>query len=341
MEVPGLLSGLASQHYAALRRAPSCVTVIFGAAGDLAHRKLIPAVFNLATDAAMPDSFVILGVDRDAYDDDSFRARMREAVASADSDFAAHVDEWTQFEKRLHYMKGDFKDPETYQALKKKLVEMDAEVPASEGHLFHLAIPPSLYATVIEHLSESGVLPRIGPPEQRPWARVIIEKPFGHDLESARALNGVARKAMAEHQIYRIDHYLGKETVQNLLVLRFANSIFEPLWNRHQVHHVQITAAEQIGIEHRGTVLRGSRRGARHVPESPAAAADPDGDGAAGSVSRRRRARRKGEGAPRHPAAHPLGDARFRGARTVRAGRCRRRSPCQGIGRKNTFRPTR
>ena len=253
MQVPARLTEARLPLVGALRRGRPCVIIIFGAGGDLTHRKLLPAIFKLGLDAAMPSKFVILGVDRDAYDDDTFRVKMREAVMAGDSEFAAHHDTWARFEDQIHYMQGDFKDSATYRALHARLAELDESCPESEGHLFHLAIPPSLYAEVIDQLSESGVLPRIGPPEQRPWARVIIEKPFGHDLESARALNAVCRRAVAEHQIYRIDHYLGKETVQNLLVLRFANSIFEPLWNRHQVHHVQITAAETIGIEHRGT----------------------------------------------------------------------------------------
>ncbi len=253
LEVPALVTTPAPGKAGALRRGRPCVIVIFGAAGDLTHRKLVPAIFKLALDAALPEGFVILGVDRDIYDDATFRAKMRDAVAACDNAFADHTEAWTRFESRLYYMPGDFKDAETYRTLQKRLGEMDALIPESEGHLFHLAIPPSLYPVVIEHLSESGVVPRIVSPEQRPWARIIIEKPFGHDLETARALNAVCRRAVAEHQIYRIDHYLGKETVQNLLVLRFANSIFEPLWNRHHVHHVQITAAEQIGVEHRGT----------------------------------------------------------------------------------------
>jgi glucose-6-phosphate 1-dehydrogenase len=229
-----------------------CVVVIFGAAGDLAHRKLIPALFNLGLEGALPDTFMILGVDLKPNDDASYRKEMRAAVIADAKWSGKELAAWLAFEERLHYMPGDFSDMATYATLQERLKVLDAAVPESEGHLFHLAIPPSLYPLVITNLSESGVLPRIGPPDQRPWARVIIEKPFGHDLASARALNAVCRKAMAEHQIYRIDHYLGKEVVQDLMVLRFANSIFEPLWSRHHIDHVQITAAEQLGVEHRG-----------------------------------------------------------------------------------------
>ncbi|MGH7593784.1 MAG: glucose-6-phosphate dehydrogenase, partial [Gemmatimonadales bacterium] len=250
--VPARMAGPSAPNAGQLRPGSPCVVVIFGAAGDLAHRKLIPALFNLALDGASPDTFAILGIDREAKDDVTFRRAMRDAVMANASWAAQRLAAWERFEQRLYYMAGDFTDAGCYTALQGRLQTLDALVAESEGHLFHLAIPPSLYQTVITHLSESGVLPRIGSPDQRPWARVIIEKPFGHDLASARALNAVCRKAMAEHQVYRIDHYLGKEVVQDLMVLRFANLIFEPLWNRHHIDHVQITAAEQIGIEHRG-----------------------------------------------------------------------------------------
>src|SRR6185312_5583811 len=135
---------------------------------------------------------------------------------------------------------------------RQRLAETDTALPGGRGHLFYLAIPPSLYPETINRLAESGIAPRVADPKQRPWVRVIIEKPFGHSLGSAGALNVSVRRAFAEHQVYRIDHYLGKETVQNLLVFRFANSIFEPVINRQHVHHVQITVAETVGVEHRG-----------------------------------------------------------------------------------------
>ncbi len=250
--VPVLMTGADAPNVGKLRRGPACVVVIFGAAGDLTHRKLIPALFNLGVEGAMPDNVVILGIDRDPRDNAAFRKLMRDAVVANATWTGKQLSAWLAFEERLHYMSGDFADPATYAALQERLHTLDALVPESEGHLFHLAIPPSLYPLVITNLSDSGVLPRIGPPDERPFARVIIEKPFGHDLASARALNAVCRKAMAEHQIYRIDHYLGKEVVQDLMVLRFANSIFEPLWSRHHIDHVQITAAECLGVEHRG-----------------------------------------------------------------------------------------
>ena len=241
-----------AQNVGKLRQGHPCIVVIFGAAGDLTHRKLIPALFNLGLAGALPDTFMILGIDREPKDDASFRQAMRDAVVADATWNGKQLSAWLAFEQRLHYMSGDFNEPATYAALQMRLTALDTAMPDSEGHLFHLAIPPSLYPMVITHLSASGVLPRSASAEERPWARVIIEKPFGHDLASARALNAVCRKAMAEHQIYRIDHYLGKEVVQDLMVLRFANSIFEPLWTRHHIDHVQITAAEQLGVEHRG-----------------------------------------------------------------------------------------
>jgi glucose-6-phosphate 1-dehydrogenase len=159
---------------------------------------------------------------------------------------------WDRFATYLHFVSGELTVPATYEALRQRLSETDATLSRGAGRLFYLAIPPSLYEEAIKRLAESGVAPRVPDPKQRPWVRIIIEKPFGRSLESAVALNACVRRAFAEHQVYRIDHYLGKETVQNLLVFRFANSIFEPVWNRQHVHHVQITAAESVGVEHRG-----------------------------------------------------------------------------------------
>ncbi len=232
-------------------RADPCIVIIFGANGDLAHRKLFPALFHLWQDGALSEDFAILGVGRESGEDQSFCDATRKSIESAAGDNKPDPAVWRDFASRLHYLAGDLEDRATYDRLREKLAELDATIPGAEGHLFHLAIPPSLYAAVITHLSESGVLPKRSGEEAPPWSRVIIEKPFGHDHDTARELNRLARSAMAEHQIYRIDHYLGKETVQNLLVLRFANLIFETAWNRHYVDHVQITAAETIGIEHR------------------------------------------------------------------------------------------
>jgi glucose-6-phosphate 1-dehydrogenase len=236
-----------------LRRAELCTLVILGA-GDLLHRKLMPSLFHLMGDGLLADDFAVITMAREQLDEDAFRAAVRQSLQTFGPNGRAGLDQerWSRFAARLHYVPGELNDPATYAALRKCLAETDATVPPGSGHLFYLAIPPSLYAETIARLNESGIAPRVPDPKQRPWVRIIIEKPFGRSLESACALNACVRRAFAEHQVYRIDHYLGKETVQNLLVFRFANSIFEPVWNRQHVHHVQITAAESVGVEHRG-----------------------------------------------------------------------------------------
>jgi glucose-6-phosphate 1-dehydrogenase len=235
-----------------LRKAEPCTIVIFGA-GDLLHRKLMPSLFHLMGDGLLPDDFAIVTVAREPLNDGLFRARVGDALKTFRPN-GASLDPlaWNRFASRLHYLSGELGDPATYDALRQRLAETDARLPGGSGRLFYLAIPPSLYAEAINRLAESGVAPRVLDPKQRPWVRVIIEKPFGQSLGSAGALNACVRRAFAEHQVYRIDHYLGKETVQNLLVFRFANSIFEPVCNRQHVHHVQITVAESVGVEHRG-----------------------------------------------------------------------------------------
>ncbi len=226
--------------------------IIFGAGGDLTRRKLMPALFRLAGAGMLADDFTVLGVAREAMDDDLFRAAIRTALEQFLPPEEATKEALDKFVPRLHYVAGDFAEAATYAAVQERLTVLETGRPADGGRLFYLAIPPSVYATAIDHLAQSGVARRLYAQSDRPWVRVIIEKPFGSSLESAQALNGVVRRAFSEHQIYRIDHYLGKETVQNLLVCRFANSIFEPLWNRQHIHHVQITAVETVGVERRG-----------------------------------------------------------------------------------------
>jgi len=235
-----------------LKRAGPCTLIIFGA-GDLLHRKLMPSLFHLMCDGFLPEEYAVITVAREPLDDQSFRARVIDALRTFLPDHA-HFDPRAgeRFAERLEYISGELDNSATYAKLRDRLAETDARLPGGSGRLFYLAIPPSLYQDTINHLSESGAAPRVPDPAQRPWVRIIIEKPFGRSLGSAGALNACVRRAFAEHQVYRIDHYLGKETVQNLLVFRFANSIFEPVCNRQHVHSVQITVAESVGVEHRG-----------------------------------------------------------------------------------------
>ena len=252
--VPATVRGEAPAPAQPLKRGDACTVVIFGASGDLAKRKLFPALFHLQCDGMLHEDFALVGVARAPMSDDAFRRAVYESARHADDPSpAGEIDEedWSRFAPRLSYVQGDIGDAATYTALGERLGAIESARPRSDGRLFYLSVPPSVYADCIAHLSRSGVAERVNQRGTRPWARVVIEKPFGHDLESAKALNRAVRKAFSEHQVYRIDHYLGKETVQNLMVFRFANSIFEPVWNRHHVHHVQITAAETVGVEHR------------------------------------------------------------------------------------------
>src|SRR5262245_58660190 len=222
------------------RRVGPCTLVILGASGDLTRRKLIPSLLHLLGDGLLPEDFTVLGVGRKEMDDAAFRAEQR-AATGADAKL------WDRFAPQLFYLALDLDVPDSFAPIAERLDAIEDERGAERGRLFYLVLPPSVYAETIEALARSGALPRRTQPDPR-WARIIIEKPFGTSLATAVALNRVARAAVAEHQIFRIDHYLGKETVQNLLVFRFANAIFEPVWNRHHVQHIQITAAESIGV---------------------------------------------------------------------------------------------
>lgn len=226
-------------------RPPSpCTVVILGAGGDLTRRKLIPSLLHLLEDGLLHPATRIAGVGRTPMTDDAFRDDMRKALSP-------EAGLWERFAPMLSWIAGDLAMSSTYQDIKEQLEVIEAGETGDRGRLFYLAVPPSLYATVIEGLSKSGAAPWQDDSRDPRWVRVVVEKPFGRSLETARALNRVIGDALAEHQVYRIDHYLGKETVQNLMVFRFANSIFEPVWNRHHIHHVQITAAETLGVEHR------------------------------------------------------------------------------------------
>ncbi|MDB4915325.1 MAG: Glucose-6-phosphate 1-dehydrogenase [Gemmatimonadetes bacterium] len=228
--------------------------VIFGATGDLTKRKLFPALYSLAAEHLLAPDFAVLAVGREATEtDQSFREKMLAALK--ESDEVKNFDDavWQLLAQRVFYSGGDASDAQCYEGIKVRLAEIEHARPEEErNRFFYLAVPPSVFEPIVRHLSESGLVPKHEDSKARPWARVVVEKPFGHSLETARALNALVLTLFAEHQVYRIDHFLGKETVQNVLVLRFANSIFEPLWNRRWVSHVQITAAEAVGVEARG-----------------------------------------------------------------------------------------
>ncbi len=237
-----------------VRRADPCTLVIFGALGDLSRRKLLPAIYSLMKEHLVADSFRVLGVSReDGQTDDTFRTEMRKALGSSDEIEDVDADLWEELCKRLFYCSADLTCAEDYQRIGERLKQIEADRPEEQrNRLFYLAVPPSVFEAIVRNLSQSGLAPRTRTADARPWVRVVIEKPFGRSLETAQQLNDLVLGLFAEHQTYRIDHYLGKETVQNVLVLRFANSIFEPIWNRQSIHHVQITAAESVGVEERG-----------------------------------------------------------------------------------------
>ncbi len=234
----------------ALRRsAEPCTLVIFGASGDLAHRKLIPALYNLALDGSLPSPFGLVGYSRSAYSDDEFRAEMKESSNEFSRRRPVEPAVWEKFEKGMSYCAGTFDDLQGYQRLKAALEASEKRTGVPGNRIFYLATPPSAFTPILNNLAASGLIKK---GDSTPWTRVIIEKPFGRDLASARALNQTVHAAIDERCVYRIDHYLGKETVQNIMALRFANSIFEPLLSRRHVDHVQITVAEEIGVEGRG-----------------------------------------------------------------------------------------
>ena len=229
------------------RKTPPCAVVIFGANGDLTKRKLMPALYRLAWEGRLAPGFAVVGISRTAMSDDEFRERMRESVAKFLEDSPFDEDLWGSFAQGLFYVAGDVDDQTTYQKLAERLKEVEKARQTGGNTLFYLSTQPSQYAPTAEGIGAAGIAKSDGA-----WRRIIIEKPFGHDLNSARELNARLQKVFDESQIYRIDHYLGKETVQNILAFRFGNGIFEPLWNRRYIEHVQITAAESIGVEGRG-----------------------------------------------------------------------------------------
>jgi glucose-6-phosphate 1-dehydrogenase len=226
-------------HLRLERAPPPTVIVIFGATGDLTRRKLMPALYSLARSRRLPPQFGIVGIGRGALSDEAFRERMKEAVSGADVELESDV--WSSLAANIRYLGGDLADRDLYRKLRETL---DSER-EPRAVLFYLAIPPSAYEDAVRNLGESGLASSPSADAQR---RIIVEKPFGHDLESARGLNTLLHEWFDESRIFRIDHYLGKETVQNLLVFRFGNGMFEPIWNRRYIDHVQITAAETVGV---------------------------------------------------------------------------------------------
>jgi glucose-6-phosphate 1-dehydrogenase len=219
-----------------------CVFVLFGASGDLTKRKLIPALFNLVQAKLLPDTFAVMGVSVDDLDVEAFRKQVSEFLPTNDPTAL----DWLR--SRLFYERGDFGDPNTFVKLRDRLAAIDAAAHTEGNYLFYMATAPKFFASIVQQLGRAGLSTQ----DNGRWRRIVIEKPFGTDLESAKALNRDIKSILQENQIFRIDHYLGKETVQNIMVFRFDNAIFEPIWNRRYVDHVQITNAETVGVERRG-----------------------------------------------------------------------------------------
>ena len=223
-----------------------CSIVIFGATGDLTHRKLLPALYNLAADGELPPAVTVIGFARRPKDDDDFRKEMEEAVKKF-SRQTVRDEIWKNFSQSLFYHQSDFADESGFKTLAERLQKIDKERGTRGNRLFYFAVGPEQFEPILKHLKAAG----LNKAPEGSWARVIVEKPFGRDLKSARELNRVINNSFSEEQTYRIDHFLGKETAQNILVLRFANAIFAPLWNRRYMDHIQITAAETLGVEGR------------------------------------------------------------------------------------------
>jgi len=228
------------------RNAPPCTLVIFGANGDLTKRKLLPALYRLACEGRLTAGFAIIGISRTKMNDEEFRGRMKDPVSKFVENSPFDEEVWRPFAESLFYLPGDVSDENTYQTLGARLAELADSRHTQHNVMFYLSTQPSQYAEIAEGIGRAGLAKGEG------WRRIVVEKPFGHDLESAKQLSARLQTVFAESDIYRIDHYLGKETVQNILAFRFGNGIFEPLWNRRYIDHVQITAAESIGVEGRG-----------------------------------------------------------------------------------------
>lgn len=222
-----------------------CIIVIFGASGDLTNRKLMPALYNLFRKGGLPEAFCIVGVARTLMDDIAFRAKMRQGLANA----GFRLSNWPEFERRLHYHPVIYDDTASYTDLHARLRELEKKQHTQGNRIFSLAMPPALYPTVARQLGQGGLAAEnVG---RRQWTRLVVEKPFGYDLSSAKELDAAIAESFKEHQVFRIDHYMTKQTAQNILVFRFANALFEPIWNRNYIDHVCINASENLGVEHR------------------------------------------------------------------------------------------
>ena len=232
------------------KRAESCALVAFGATGDLMKRKLMPAIYSLAAEGMLPAGFSLIGVSRSDWSDDDFRKAMRDAANTYSRRRPVDETVWNSLAEGMRYESADFTDPDSESKLKPMLEQSDALRHTEGNRIFYLAVPPKTFRPIVENLQKDGLVS--AETGAAPWSRVVIEKPFGRDLDSAIALRTEVNRLLDERQIYRIDHYLGKETVQNILVLRFGNRLFEPLWNQRYVSHVEITIAETLGMEGRG-----------------------------------------------------------------------------------------
>jgi len=228
------------------------IFVIFGGAGDLTWRKLMPALFDLSQSHSIPLHFSIIAVDRVELSEEALRKHLHEGVKKFARSGKTAAKEWKEFSRHISYVQGDFKSNATYKELSDQCSNFEQEWGAKAQRIFYMATPPSLFGEIPSFLNYAGLA------ADRERSRIVVEKPIGHDLESARALNHTLTSGFQEPQIFRIDHYLGKETVQNILAFRFANPLFEPIWNRRYVDYVTITVAEEVGVEHRGGYYDGA-----------------------------------------------------------------------------------